>query len=260
MTRAIRTFPEDRPGRAGEVPVTEQFNRSAAKKRNAKRWAGAAGCIGAAAALAAHAANASFGGPATADQSAATNAGQLYLTVPGSGSTNRMTLTVDGLYPASSDNSTPWRERVAEVTNGGNLPLATYTITTAASANNNLSNNPGNGLVMIIDECPTSWVEGGTVAEPTYTCAGNAQVDVLGCDAPCSDGFPLVYDVTTGTTPNTFSTAGSPALANIDLAAGHVNHLRFRFKLPYGASSGAQGLSVNVTFTFDGTQRAGQSA
>jgi hypothetical protein len=241
-----------------EVDVAEQNSTTAARTRNAKRWAGAAGCIGAAAAIAAHAASANFSGGSNVDQSAATNAGNLYLTVPGNGSTNRMTLTVDGLYPANIDNSTPWRERVINVTNAGNLNLATYSITSQASASNALTNQTGQGLVMIVDECSNSWTEGGTVAEPTYTCGGS-QADVLGC-ASCNGGVPTDYDVANGTSPVAYTTSGSPALANISTTAAAVNHLRFRFKLAWNAPSNAQGLSVNVTFTFDGTQRAGTSA
>jgi len=241
--------------------VAEQQATRAARTRNAKRWAGAAGCIGAAAAIAAHAASANFSGGSNVDQSGATNAGNLYLTVPGAGSTNRMALTVDGLYPAALDNSTPWRERVVDVTNAGNLNLATYSITSQASASNALTNQTGQGLLMIVDECSNTWTEGGTVAEPTYTCGGGgSRADVLGCATCGTSGTPVDYDVGNGTSATTYTTNGSPALANISTTAAAVNHLRFRFKLAWNAPSGAQGLSVNVTFTFDGTQRAGTSA
>ena len=240
--------------------MTDHPNRVAVKKRNAKRWAGAAGCIGAAAALAAHAANATFGGAASVAETGSTSAADLYLTVPGAGSTNRMTLTVDNLYPANIDNSTPWRERAVDVANAGNIDFETYTISSVANTSNHLSAAGSAGALMIIDECSQTWTEGGTASEPTYTCGGTSH-DVLGC-ASCGGGIPVDYAITPNVTSSYTWTAGSsnPSLSNITMTHGVTNHLRFRFKLATNASNAAQGQSVNVTFTFDGTQRGGTSA
>jgi len=114
---------------------------------------------------------------------------------------------------------------------------------------------------MIIDECSQSWTEGGTLSEPTYTCGGTSH-DVLGCAGCGANGVPVDYAITPNVTSSYTWTAGgaSPTLTNINTNHGVTNHLRFRFKLAYNASNAAQTQSVNVTFTFDGTQRAGTSA
>ena len=246
------------PQRPGERAAEPRTDVVIEPRRNAKRLAGTAGCIGAAAALAAHAASATFRTSGTVSQGALA-AGNVFLTIPTPGqgppAANRMTLAVSGVYPAN-----PWNERAVDVTNAGNLNLASFTISSQADASNPLSATDGTGVVLIIDECPTSWTENtGVPTNPTYTCAGNANVDVLGC-ATCNSGLPVDYAVApNGTSSYTWSTSGSPALANINRAAGAVNHLRFRFKLAGTAPNSAQGKSVNVTFTFDGTQRAGTS-
>jgi hypothetical protein len=244
-----------------EVDVAEQDDTRAARTRNAKRWAGAASCIGAAAAIAAHAASANFSGGANVDESAATNAGNLYLTVPGAGDTNRMTLSVDNLYPANLVVPySPWRERAVDVANAGTVDLSTFTISTVADVNNDLSNGGAAGVVMIIDECSSTWTVGGTASEPTYTCGGTSD-DALGCEV-CNNGAPTDYSITPGVTSSyTWTYGGSaPTLTHIKTTHGDTNHLRFRFKLSALAPDSAQGQSMNVTFTFDGTQRAGQSA
>jgi hypothetical protein len=224
--------------------------------------AGSAGVLGAAAVVAAHAANATFTAGTTQVAQTEVKAGNVYLTAPGAGTTNRMTLSVDNLYAAKPDNTSPWRERAINVTNAGSIPLTVFSISSVADTNNHLTGDtgsPGTGVLMIIDECSQAWTEGGTVSEPTYTCGGTS-AEVLGCAACGVLNAPVDYDITPNVTSSyTWSTSGSPALSNIELTASSVNHLRFRFKLAYNASPAAQGQSANVTFTFDGTPRSGTS-
>jgi hypothetical protein len=96
-------------------------------------------------------------------------------------------------------------------------------------------------------------VESGSSPDYAYTCAGNAQVDVVGT-------------ATNYGTFSNFAQAGSACLtgctinfSSAQLAAGAVNHLRFVFKVGASAASNTQGSSFQTTITFNGTQRAGQN-
>ncbi len=234
------------------------------RRRNARRLAGTAGCLGAAAAIAAHAASANFTGATTPASTTSAQAGTVYLTIPSAGSTNRLALTVSGLFPAQSDSTDAgtapadqaWKQRVIEVTNAGNVDLATFSIGVQAdpgSSSNLVTGSASTGLVFIVDECSVAWTENLTdTNNPTYTCSGTRN-DVLGTWT--SGVAPTDYAITTSL--QTWTTNGSPALSNITLTAGVTNHLRFRFKLGALASTNAQGTSAHVNFTFGGTARNG---
>lgn len=211
---------------------------SAIDRRNAKRLAGSVGCLGAAALVAAQAASASFNASGSVAQTSNTTLGDVYLTVPGAGSTNRLNVNVAGLYP-SNDN----RERVVDITNAGNLAVSDLVLRVTASANDALVTDT-NGLYVYIEECPSAWTEstGTSPADYTYTCSGNAQQQVKNWAHPASNG-----------TTETAITLTS----NINMAAGAVNHLRLSFKLPSNAPSSVQGHSVNLSFTIDADQRTG---
>jgi hypothetical protein len=235
------------------------------RRRNARRLAGTAGCLGAAAAIAAHAASASFTGSASQAQtggSPASSAGTLYLTVPaysagpgsnGTAVANRLQLAVDDLYP----NANLGRERVIDMTNAGSLKFASVTmqvsVTSSSSPNGGNIYSDTNGVKVLVQTCPTDWVEAGSSPDYTYTCAGNAQTDVLGTSGAYS-------------TFQNFAQAGSACLTGCtinftsgQLAAGAVNHLHFVFKVGASAAANSQGSSFQTTITFNGTQRAGQN-
>ena len=237
-------------GRSDQVKAKRR-DRSAAWGKGARRLAGRAGCLGAAAAIAAHAASATFQGSGTATQSPGSAAGDVYLTIPSTGSTNRLALAVNGLFPAATDNSDVatagadkvWKERVVNVTNAGNVDLATFSVGVQAdntSSANLVTGSTATGLVLMIDECSQNWTEDLTdTNNPIYSCGGTRN-DVLGARGNVG-GAPVDYAVTTSL--QTWTTSGSPTLANISLTAGAVNHLRFRFKLAYAGVSAAQGTS-----------------
>jgi hypothetical protein len=229
-------------------------DHAGSRRHDPKQIAGAIGCLGAAVAVAGHAAASGFTGSATVSQGA-TQAGDLYFSVPSAGYTNgvggnRMTLAISDLYPSLTS---IWRERAIDVTNAGNVDLATLTITTVGSNTNALATN-GNA-VMVIQSCSQAWTEVGSTPDQTYTCGGTTQ-NVLGT----LPDPPTDYAIVNGTTPIVYSTAGSPALSNLSLTHSAVNHLCFFFKEAAAAPNAEQSLSVNVTFTLGGTQRNGQNA
>lgn len=222
------------------------------RARSARRVAGAAGCLGAAAVVAAKAASAGFTGAVAVDQTGLT-AGNVYLEVPGYPAApaggqdtfvaNRMELAVDGLYPLNT-----YRERVIDVKVAGNVDLATLTMSVVAQASNELVTD-ANGLGMIVDLCSTGWTEAGSSPDYTYTCGG-VRTELVGTEAGTPDA--IVDVAPNGTNPTVHSlTTGSL------LTAGSVNHLRIRYKLAAAAPNALQGQSNVLTFTFDGTARAG---
>jgi hypothetical protein len=239
------------------VSVTTRPRPKPTRGRNATRIAGAAGCLGAAATLAAHAASATFQGPATVAQQSPVTAGNLYLTVPSypgapatnnTAQANRMQLAVDGIYPNAVF------ERALDITVAGSIDLSSMTVEVVAASNSPLvtdgSGNLANDrLGMLVDMCSTDWTENLTdPSNPTYTCSGT-RTQILGDDGTAP--YTPVQFAKNGTSPTTWTLAGA------GLTSGTVNHLRFRFKLPQTAPNSLQGLSTTVTFTFDGTQRAG---
>jgi spore coat-associated protein N len=225
------------------------------RRPNAKRRAGAAGCIGAAALATAHAASASFTGSGTVNQAALT-AGSVYLTAPsysaapvGGADTfvaNRMQLAVTGLYPIN-----PYRERVIDVKVAGNTNLASLSLASStASPAADVADAATNGVGMLVDRCSTGWDEDNTdAANPTYTCSGSITT-ILG------DENPYPFDTLANVT-NDGATVTNDLTAGVLLTSNSINHLRFRFKLPSSSASATQGSSAVFTFTFDGTQRAG---
>jgi hypothetical protein len=227
------------------------------RRHDPKQIAGAIGCLGAAIGVAAHAAATGFTG-STAVSQGGTQAGDLYFSIPGAGYTNgvggnRMTLAVTDMY---STLFSTWRQRAVDITNAGNIDLSTFTITTVGDNTNALAT--GGHLVMAIEECSVAWTENGSTPDQTYTCGGSMQL-VLGTPVDGPTG-PTDYSFVNGTTPVVFSTSGSPALTNIATAHSAVNHLCFFYKESATAPNNEQGLSVNVTFTFGGTQRNGTNA
>lgn len=230
-----------RRGRSDEVKVSERDERSVPRGRNAKRVAGAVGCLGAAAVAAANVASASFDGHHTVTPSV--GAGTLYLQL-GNGGVNRLTTAVSGLFPDNDDLSN-LRERAVDVYNGGTLDYSSLSVTIAASGSDTTLATDTNGLQMYIDECPNAWAEsaGTAPAEYTYTCGGNAQQNVIA-------GAPFNVVDSNGTS-KTFTWT-----SNVTYTKGATNHLRFRFKLSQNAGNNLQGKSVTLTLTFSGTQRA----
>ncbi len=214
------------------------------RRHNRKRLAGTAGCVVAAAGVAAHAAATGFTGSTPVNEGQV-KAGDLFLSTPsGNTSGNRLTLAVNDLIPNVS------RVRVVNVTNAGNLNLASMTLVANATTSSTL-NTDVQGLYLIAQACTTAgagtaglaWTESGTSPDYQYSCSGTI-VGVLNSGA----SFQLAPNAGVNAT-NTF--------ANMDLTAGHTNYLRFSFKLGPNAPASLQGQTSVISFMFDGTQRAG---
>jgi hypothetical protein len=220
-----------------------------------KRLAVSVSCIVAAAIVAMHAASASFSGGTAVNESSATIAGDLYLSAPSYPGTpsggptaftaNRMQLTVNDLGPGVA------RERVIDISVAGNVDLASMKVNVSASDTSSLLLTQANALGIVIDRCSTEWTEAGSSPDYTYTCSGS-QNEIIG-DGSTSPPGTTVAPTTNGTAKDHDLSSG------VTLTAGAVNHLRVVFALPTAAPSNLQGVSVVLTFTFSGTQRAGTS-
>jgi hypothetical protein len=126
-------------------------------------------------------------------------------------------------------------QRAFDLTNAsGNESLASITLTTTASPSSLLDTDATNGLQLVIDKCSVAWTESGPPY--TYTCGG-----------------------TTTSVLTTRAVIGS-TIALSNLAAVNPNNtdrLRATLSFPSGAGNTLQNLSSTITFTFNGTQRAG---
>jgi hypothetical protein len=205
-------------------------------RRFGRRWLAPA-IIVVITASAAHAAWAAFAGTATVSQSAS-SAGDLKLTIPASGASNRMSIDVSDLYPGVS------RYRVIDLTIAGSLDYADLYMMDHCSSQScgSLITNTGNkGIQLTVDRCSVAWTEAGSSPDYTYSCGGT-QANVLASDnllAFLTD--PAEKDFIT---------------ANMLLTAGSVNHLRFTFTLPTTALAAMQSQTGTMQFTFEGDVRA----
>ncbi len=141
---------------------------------------------------------------------------------PGDTASRRIKLTID------NDGST--MSAVTLTAGGDNGPPSFVTDAT-------------DGLKVWIAKCtdPGGWAESGTTPNYTYTCTGAGdQYDVLG-----TSGSPVAVVQT------------AAALSNLTLTDAADNYLMVRMSLPSSAPSSMQGQTSNITFTFNGVQRAG---
>lgn len=163
------------------------------------------------------------GGPLTV------SSGTVALSIPAAGANNRMTIGATGLVPGDT------MQRAFDLTNAnGNESLASITLTTTASPSSLLDSDATNGLQLVIDKCSVAWTESGPPY--TYTCGG-----------------------TTTSVLTTRAVIGSTiALSNLSaLNPNNTDRLRATLSFPSGAGNTLQNLSSTITFTFNGTQRAG---
>jgi predicted ribosomally synthesized peptide with SipW-like signal peptide len=124
--------------------------------------------------------------------------------------------------------------RSTDTTSFGSVKL-----TTTASTSNALTSGVANGLTVKIDQCSVPWTKAATTND--LSCTGTttavvAQRAVIGAD----------LDLAAATTTLN--------------AAGAMSYLRVSVSLPAAADNTFQGLSNTLTFTFDGTQRAANTA
>lgn len=142
--------------------------------------------------------------------------------------TNRLTVNSSGLVPGDTI------QRTVDVNNTGTQDFASITLTTAATVSSLLDTDATNGLQMVVESCPTAWVEAGTSPAFTYTCGGSISTVIA--------SRPVI-----GTTL---------AMTGLTLTgATAVNHLRITQTFPAVAGNLLQGLSSTISYTFNATQR-----
>ncbi len=188
-----------------------------------------AAVLGAVAAIAGLGTFGTFTSSTTATQTFTSGTVQIALGTAGS-ATNRLTVNAGNLVPGDTI------ERQVQLSNTGNVSLASIGLTTVASPSSLLDTETTNGLQMTVQSCATAWTEAGTAPAYTYTCSGGA-TSVLASRAIIGANISL------------------PGLNS--LTGGGVDHLMFTISLPSAAPNTMQGLTSTITFTLLGTQRAG---
>ena len=174
-----------------------------------------------------------FTSTTTASQSVTT--GKVVLTA-GSGALG-MTTAVTDMVPGDVMQRTVALTRSSDSGTFGSVKL-----TTSGSTANLLTSNVTNGLQLKVDQCSTAWVKNATTND--LTCpAGSTMTSVIAQRGVIGTDLDL-----TGVT------------STLNAAAGSVANLRFSLSLPTAADNNYQGLSNTLTFTFDATQRAANTA
>ncbi|GAC1602211.1 MAG: hypothetical protein NVS3B21_30250 [Acidimicrobiales bacterium] len=167
----------------------------------------------------------------TTSASQAITAGTVVIGLGATGAaTNRLTVAASGLVPGDTV------QRAFDLANTGNQNLASITLTTTASPSSALDTDATNGLQMVVDKCSVAWVEVGTTAPFTYTCAGTLSTVIA----------------TRAVIGSTLAMTGLGALTS-----GTTDHLRSTLTLPSASGNALQGLTSTISYSFIGTQRAG---
>lgn len=147
--------------------------------------------------------------------------------------TNRLTVGASNIVPGDTI------QRQLQLSNTGTDSLASIALTTTASPSSLLDTDTTNGLQMGVQSCSTAWTEAGTSPAYTYTCSGTTST-VLASRAVIGSNLTL------------------PGLNS--LAPNGVDHLLVTLTLPSSATNAMQNQSSTISFSFLGTQRAGQAA
>jgi hypothetical protein len=227
--------------------MSKTERRQRMSRRDTRRAAGAVGMLGVVtAAVAQQAADANFGPSTQTVNQTQQRAGTIAMSLAAAGTGNRLTVAVDKLYPGAA------QYRVANVSITGNQDLATATLqVTGASAA--VGTDATNGATVLIEACmtgdgitPTAWSESGSSPDYTYTCASGLQQAVT--IAGSSAAYPIANLATARALSGKFYKT-----------AGFVNYLRFTFSIPTTSTdaSNVEGSGTSITFSFNGTQRAG---
>lgn len=168
----------------------------------------------------------------TTSASAAVNSGTVTIGLGTAGTaTNRLTIGASNIVPGDTI------QRAVDLSNTGNTPLSTLTLTTTASPSSKLDTDTTNGLQLTVDSCATAWAEAGTSPAFTYTCPGGSS------------------NVTSVVTKTPVIGANMP-LGNLNaLAKNGVDHLRVTLSFPTTADNTFQTQSSTINFAFTGTQR-----
>lgn len=211
--------------------------------RRARRALLGAGLLGVALAVAAPSAWGTFSTPEPVELD--TSAGVVAVTVAdGDSGQAFVDSTMPGLFPGET------RERLVDLTIGGvpqsgTLDFQALSLTVAVAAGNlPIVNNPDDGLQLEIERCSTPWDESGghpATYDATYTCSGTSSTVVA--RGPVLGTFDLTTDP-----------------GDSLVALGDVNHYCFTFDLPTTATAAMQNTGSILSFTFNGTARAGTDA
>jgi hypothetical protein len=150
--------------------------------------------------------------------------------VPG-GVPNVIPVSTSGLLPGDS------LTRPLNLLNDGNQTLSSVRLATTATPSTVLVTDPVNGLQLTLEQCSRRWTEGGTAAQPTYTCDQTRRTLYSG---------PFV------------STAQLPSPDS--LALGGTDNLIFTISLPTsaGTRNEFQGLSATLGLSFTAGQVPGR--
>jgi spore coat-associated protein N len=185
------------------------------------------GVLGVAGAMAGLGTFATFTSTTSASQSITSGTVTIALGATGA-ATNRLTVNATGVAPGDTI------QRSFDLSNTGNLNLATVGVTTTAAPSSLLDTDSVNGLQMVIDKCSTAWTEAGSSPAFTYTCGGT-NTTIIASRAVIGSSLNM---------------AGLAALTN-----GGTDHLRVTLTLPSTAGNTFQGLTSTVSYSFLGTQR-----
>jgi spore coat-associated protein N len=165
----------------------------------------------------------------------ADTSGNLTLTLPAPGSTNRISVAYPNIRPGDTV------QRAFDLTYGSVYP-ANVSVTTSASTSSLLDTDATNGLKLTLDRCSGStqpgggWLEAGSSPNYTYTCPSGTIASVLAQR----------------------SIIGSKVvLSNLNLAANGTDHLRLQVNLPTTSPTTMQGLTSTILYLFEADQRAG---
>jgi spore coat-associated protein N len=173
----------------------------------------------------------SFTSTTSSNNTIATTAGTVAISLAASGTANRLSVAATGLVPGDTV------QRAVDLNNTGNQNLASIALTTSASPTSLLDSSSAMGLKVQVDSCATAWVETGVSPAYTYTCGGAV--------TPVVAILPVA---TAAVTPATLTGLNT-------LTAGTTDHLKVTLSLPTSADNTLQGLTSTLNLAFTGTQR-----
>lgn len=163
---------------------------------------------------------------ATTSASEAVNSGTVSLTL----ADNNFATNAASIVPGDTIN------RQVKLVNSGDTNQASISLTTTATTSSILDTDATNGLQLSVQSCPTAWTQSAVGSGFTYSCTGTATTLVA--------ARPVVG-----------ANIALPSIAA--LTAGSTSYLVVTMTLPTTADNTFQGKSSTVSFTFNGTQRAG---
>lgn len=162
--------------------------------------------------------------------------GTFGISLPTGSTTNQFPVTATNVVPGDAI------ARLADVSNTGNTPWATFTLnpTSTVTGARTLHDGTVNALTVTVYECAVAW----TTVDPTTGCT------------PSNKTTPVATVALTGANTFDLHTLNAPTLTN-----GNVDHLLVVTGYPTTANDYADynSLTDTITYTFSATQRAGTS-